>query len=84
MGLDKIMKTGLNPGELDMPLAYRLLHQLIEEKYQPLLDGASDFMCIVDREGRFVYVNKNLADSLGFTKKELMEMFFEDVVAQAL
>jgi diguanylate cyclase (GGDEF)-like protein/PAS domain S-box-containing protein len=82
MEFEKILSLGLNPGDPDMPLAYRLLCQLIEEKYRPLLDESSDFMCIVDREGKFVYVNKNLADSLGYTKKHLLGMFLVDIIAQ--
>jgi len=67
--------------EPDLPLVYRILYQLVDEKYRVLLDASSDFMCIADREGKFVYVNKHLADSLGYTKKELMGMYLRDIVA---
>ena len=70
-----------NPDNADMPLVSRLLYQLIDEKYRTLLDESSDFMCIADRDGKFIYVNKKLADSLGYTKKEMMALHMLDIVA---
>lgn len=72
----------LNPGDIDMPLVSRLLYQLIDEKYRTLLDESSDFMCITDREGKFIYVNKKLADSLGYTKKEMLGLHMEDIISE--
>lgn len=71
----------LNPGDEDLPLASRLLYQLIDEKYRTLLDESSDLMGIVDREGKFIYVNRRLADSLGYTKKECLNMHMYDIIA---
>jgi diguanylate cyclase (GGDEF)-like protein/PAS domain S-box-containing protein len=70
-----------NTDNADMPLVSRLLYQLIDEKYRTLLDESSDFMCIADREGKFIYVNKKLVDSLGYTKKEMMGLYLFDIVA---
>lgn len=80
MNEDKILSSGMSPENPDMPLVYRLLYQLIDEKYRPLLDESSDFMCIADRDGKFIYVNKNLADSLGYTKKELLLLYMKDII----
>lgn len=71
----------LNPGDEDLPLASRLLYQLIDEKYRTLLDESSDLMGIVDRDGKFIYVNRQLADSLGYTKKECLNMHMNDIIA---
>ena len=70
------------PDDPDMPLVSRLLYQLIDEKYKTLLDESSDLMCITDREGKFIYVNKKLADSLGFTKKEMLGMHMNDILCE--
>lgn len=70
----------LDPGDSEMSLASRLLYQLIDEKYRTFLDESSDLMCITDRLDRFIYVNKKLADSLGYTKKELLGMHMRDIV----
>ncbi len=75
--MDKIFNTDSQ----EMSLVSRLLYQFIEEKYRPLLDESSDLMCITDREGKFIYVNRKLADSLGYTKKELLGMHLRDIVA---
>ncbi|MFH0940960.1 MAG: PAS domain S-box protein, partial [Candidatus Omnitrophota bacterium] len=75
------IQGSLNSGEADMPLVSRLLYQMIDEKYSTLLDESSDFMCITDRDGKFIYVNKKLADSLGYTKKEMLGMYMWDIVA---
>lgn len=72
----------LNPGDGDLPLVSRLLYQLIDEKYRTLLDESSDLMGIVDRDGKFIYVNKQLADSLGYTKKECLGMRMHDIIAK--
>jgi diguanylate cyclase (GGDEF)-like protein/PAS domain S-box-containing protein len=69
-------------GDSEMSLASRLLYQLIDEKYRTLLDESSDLMCITDRLGKFIYVNKKLADSLGYTKKELLGMHMQDIIAE--
>ncbi len=78
---DNLWHLGRKLGEPDLPLAYQILYQLIDEKYRVLLDASSDFMCIADREGKFIYVNKHLADSLGYTKKELIGMRLRDIIA---
>ena len=78
---DNLGQLGRKLEEPDLPLVYRILYQLIDEKYRVLLDASSDFMCIADREGKFIYVNKHLADSLGYTKKELMAMHLRDIIA---
>ncbi len=69
-------------GEKDTSLISRLLYQMIDEKYRTLLDESSDFMCITDRSGKFIYVNKKLADSLGYTKNELLGMHMNDIIAE--
>lgn len=71
-----------NPEEAETPLISRLLYQMIDEKYRTLLDESSDLMCITDRAGKFIYVNRKLADSLGYTKKDLMGMHFNDIIAE--
>ncbi|HAJ56475.1 MAG TPA: hypothetical protein DCL35_01755 [Candidatus Omnitrophica bacterium] len=75
-------KKFLNPEEPEPSLVSRLLYQLIDEKYRALLDESSDFMSITARDGKFIYVNKKLADSLGYTKKELLGMHMDDIVAE--
>ncbi|MDD5574346.1 MAG: diguanylate cyclase [Candidatus Omnitrophica bacterium] len=72
----------LNPGDEDLPLASRLLYQLIDEKYRALLDESSDLMGIVDRDGKFIYVNRQLADSLGYTKKDMLRIHMYDIIAK--
>lgn len=76
------LEGSFNPGNSETPLVSRLLYQLIDEKYRPLLDESSDLMCIVDREGKFIYVNKRFTDSLGYTKKEILGMHMNDVIAE--
>lgn len=71
----------LNSAESGMPLVSKLLYQLIDEKYRILLDESSDLMCITDREGKFIYVNQKLADSLGYTKKEMLSLHMEDIIS---
>jgi len=78
---DNLWHLGRKLEEPDLPLVYRILYQLVDEKYRVLLDASSDFMCIADRDGKFIYVNKNLADSLGYTKKELMGMRLKEIIA---
>jgi diguanylate cyclase (GGDEF)-like protein/PAS domain S-box-containing protein len=72
----------LRPEDQDMPFVSRLLYQFIDEKYRPLLDESSDLMCITDRGGKFIYINKKMADSLGYTKKEMLGMHLSDIVAR--
>ncbi|MFA5039642.1 MAG: diguanylate cyclase [Candidatus Omnitrophota bacterium] len=74
------LENVLKPGDEDLPLASRLLYQLIDEKYRTLLDESGDLMCIVDRAGKFIYVNRQLADSLGYTKKELLRLRMRQII----
>ncbi|MGE5279467.1 MAG: diguanylate cyclase [Deltaproteobacteria bacterium] len=72
---------GQKLGDSDLPLAYRILYHLVDEKYRVLLDASSDFMCIADRDGKIIYANQHLVDSLGYTKKELLGRPLKDIVA---
>jgi PAS domain S-box-containing protein len=46
-----------------------------------LLDFASDSIWVIDFKGNFLYVNKSAYKTLGFTKKELMNMNIHELDA---
>lgn len=55
------------------------------EKFRVLVDQAADPILMVDRRGRFIEVNKNACDSLGYDRSELNGMkLFEVEESQVL
>lgn len=48
-----------------------------------LFESAPDLIQIVDKEGRFLYVNKRWQDVLGYSRKEAANMGFEGVVKKS-
>ncbi|MDP4197249.1 MAG: PAS domain S-box protein, partial [Bacteroidota bacterium] len=55
----------------------------LEDKYRSIVETANEGICIVDSELRITYVNKKMAEMLGYNEKELigkcgMEFVVED------
>jgi PAS domain S-box-containing protein len=50
-----------------------------EHKFRQLFDGAADALYLADQKGRFVDVNRAAAQSLGFTRDELLTMSIFDI-----
>jgi len=59
-------------------LADRERH-LSDERFQQMFDCAPIGLTIVSLEGRFVRVNRALADVLGYTPEEFMRLNFQDI-----
>ena len=52
---------------------------LNEERFQQTFDCAPSGMTIVSLEGRFVRVNRALAEMLGYTPEEFLRLSFQDI-----
>jgi PAS domain S-box-containing protein len=48
-------------------------------KFKFICDNSNDSLVILDREARFLYVNKNLCETLGYSENELLKKRFPDV-----
>jgi len=46
----------------------------LEEKYRDLIEHAPEMICQLDRDGRFVHVNKTGLDKLGYARDEMLAM----------
>lgn len=51
-----------------------------EERYRDLFENASDLIQNVDGDGRYIYVNKAWHKTLGYTRKEIPDLTFWDIV----
>lgn len=51
-----------------------------EEKYRTLLENSGELIQSVDAEGRFVYVNPQWCQTLGYTSEETRQLQFTDVL----
>ncbi|HHW17517.1 MAG TPA: PAS domain S-box protein [Firmicutes bacterium] len=51
-----------------------------EERYQMLMENASDMVFVLDRGGRFLYVNSRCRDILGYEPQELCGSYFGEFV----
>jgi PAS domain S-box-containing protein len=47
---------------------------LKEEEFRIFVETASDLMCIIDKDGKFEYVNESMAKTLGYSKEEMIDM----------
>ena len=43
-----------------------------EEKFRTITENSADAIFITDKEGKYIYVNKQAVDLLGYTKEELL------------
>ena len=53
-----------------------------EEKYRDLFENANDLIQSVDREGKFVYVNRKWLEVLGYNKDEVKNLQLGDVLRE--
>ncbi|MGB2599786.1 MAG: PAS domain S-box protein [Candidatus Omnitrophota bacterium] len=51
-----------------------------EEKFRSFMETASDLMYITDKDGHFSYTNEAMANSLGYSKEELVGMHMTEVM----
>jgi PAS domain S-box-containing protein len=59
------------------------LLRISENKYRSLFEQASDFIMILDFNGKFIDVNASFCDAFGYTKNELVELKIEDLIEPA-
>jgi PAS domain S-box-containing protein len=53
-----------------------------EARTKAMLDGASDAIFIVDATGRYLYVNQQATQLLGFSRDELLSMSISDITPE--
>jgi PAS domain S-box-containing protein len=51
-----------------------------EEKLRTFMESASDLMHIMDKDGNFIYVNEAMANTLGYTKEEMIGMHLTKIL----
>ncbi len=51
-----------------------------EGAFQTFVETASDLMCMMDKDNRFIYVNDSMAKTLGYSKKEMIGMNISKVI----
>ncbi len=49
-----------------------------EEKYRSLVESTSDSIYLVDKDGRYLFMNKNHVERMGFTDNEYLGKSFRD------
>jgi len=52
----------------------------LEERYRDLIEHAPEMICQLDREGRFVHVNKTGLEKLGYAHDEMVGMTLWDLI----
>ncbi|MCX5874976.1 MAG: PAS domain S-box protein [Deltaproteobacteria bacterium] len=57
----------------------RVALQQSEQRFHAILDQASDAIFVHDFDGRFLEVNRQACDSLGYTREELLQLSVNDV-----
>jgi PAS domain S-box-containing protein len=50
-----------------------------EEKFRTITENSPDAIFITDKEGKYLYVNNQAADLLGYSKEELLSLTIADV-----
>ena len=51
-----------------------------EERFRDLFENATDLIQSVDANGRFIYVNKRWLKTLHYTKKDIENLTFKDII----
>jgi len=54
--------------------------RLSEAKYRALIEGSSDFIYVLDKDGRFTYANHEVEHLLGYSPEEIMGKHFSTVL----
>ncbi|MBW1743007.1 MAG: PAS domain S-box protein [Deltaproteobacteria bacterium] len=51
-----------------------------EERLRTFMDSVTDFFAVTDKDENFVYVNKSMADTLGYSEEEMTGMHISEVI----
>ncbi len=51
-----------------------------DAKYRALIEGASDFIYVLDKEGRFIFANREVEHLLGYSPEEILGKHFSEVM----
>ena len=54
--------------------------KLSEAKYRALIEGSSDFIYVLDKEGYFTFANQEVENLLGYTPDEILGKHYADVL----
>lgn len=51
-----------------------------EEKFRIITENSADAIFITDKDGKYIYVNKQAVDLLGYSKEELLKLTIIDII----
>ncbi|MGY8826135.1 MAG: PAS domain S-box protein [Candidatus Latescibacterota bacterium] len=54
--------------------------RLSEAKYRALIEGSSDFIYVLDKDGHFTFANREIEHLLGYSPEEIMGKHFSTVL----
>jgi PAS domain S-box-containing protein len=58
-----------------------LIHS--EARYRALVEGSSDFIYVLDKEGRFTFANREIESLLGYTPEDITGKHFSEILHPA-
>ena len=53
-----------------------------EEKFRIITENSADAIFITDKKGKYIYVNKQAVDLLGYSKEELLKFKLADIISK--
>ena len=53
-----------------------------EEKFRTFMETAGDFMFMSDDKGKLLYVNTSMANSLGYAREDMENLYMTDILSQ--
>ena len=53
-----------------------------EEKFRTFMDSMSDFCAVTDKDENLIYVNKSMAEKLGYSREEMIGMHISRIISE--
>ena len=53
-----------------------------EEKLRTFMNSVTDFFAITDKNENLIYVNRSMADNLGYSEEEMIGMHISEIISE--
>ncbi|UCG81147.1 MAG: PAS domain S-box protein [Desulfobacterales bacterium] len=53
-----------------------------EERLRTFMDSVADFFAVTDKNENLIYVNRSMAETLGYAKEEIIGMHITEIISE--
>jgi PAS domain S-box-containing protein len=81
-GHRQVVSVTIMPSDITQQKEAQEALRVSEEKLRTFMDSMSDFCVVTDKDENLIYVNKSMAEKLGYSREEMIGMHISRIISE--